>query len=172
MTMLRKTFVLALAAASWGLSAEAPKPATLLLVRHAERSGPETNDPITAAGQIRAQLIAQMFADANISTIVVSDAIRTQQTAAPLAALRKIKPVVIDRAKGASNEALLDAFSTLKPGSVTFAVRHGGEIEKVIERLGGGTLPAISEQEYSRLLVVSIVDGKAVSVATLRYGSK
>ena len=172
MTMLQKCCAIALAAASFSLAADSPKPATLFLVRHAERSGPETNDPITAAGQVRAQLIAQMFGDANISMIVVSDAVRTQQTAAPLASQLKLQPVIIHRANGASNDELLGAFSKLKAGSATFAVRHGGEIEKVIERLGGGTLSAIGEQEYNRLFVVTILDGKAVAVTTLRYGSR
>jgi phosphohistidine phosphatase SixA len=157
-----------------GIAATAQPPAadttsTLFLVRHAERTGTQLTDPIMEGpGKERARLLARMFGEAGISKIFVSNALRTQQTAAPLAAKLGIKPEIID---GGDTPRLAAALAAVPAGSTVFAARHSGEIEKLIEVMGGGQIPKMPETEYDRLLIVTLAKGKVLAVRTLRYGT-
>ncbi len=146
----------------------AAQPATLFLVRHAERAGGMEKDvPISAAGEERAQALARVLGEAGISTVVVSEAKRTQQTAAPLAAKLKLTPVQF---KGAEFAQLLAAARQLPPGAKALFVRHSNELGPLVESLGGGKIAPVPDTEFDRLLVITLLDGKAVAVSTLRYG--
>src|SRR5439155_23503824 len=63
---------------------------TIIVVRHAEKESGSADPPLSAAGQARAELLARMFGDVNapghIEAIYVSPTVRTQMTAAPVAA--------------------------------------------------------------------------------------
>src|SRR5262245_7231642 len=80
-----------------GLIGTAAAPAqTVILVRHAERAGgmgPEVG--ISEAGRCRAETLARMLADAGVRRIYVTDVMRTQQTAQPLAGKLKLQPEII-----------------------------------------------------------------------------
>ena len=58
----------------------------VILVRHAERQASGADPSLTAAGKRRASLLATMFAGSGVTAIFTSDAARTKETAAPLAA--------------------------------------------------------------------------------------
>jgi broad specificity phosphatase PhoE len=68
---------------------------TIFVVRHAEKQSspmpapgapPVHDDPqLTEAGRVRAQCLARMLKDSNITTIITSGVTRTNQTAEPLA---------------------------------------------------------------------------------------
>ena len=60
--------------------------------RHADRQ--EGADVLTAAGNARAEALANAL-EAGISAIYTSEAVRTQQTAAPTASLLGITPVAV-----------------------------------------------------------------------------
>jgi phosphohistidine phosphatase SixA len=143
-------------------------PATLFLVRHAERAGGTALEvPINEAGEERAKLLARMLGDAGITSIVVSEAKRTQQTAAPLAALLKLTPAVV---KGGDPASLTAAAKRIPAGSKALFVRHSNELGPLVESLGGTRIAPMPDAEYDRLLVITLVDGKAVAVSTLRFG--
>src|SRR5580704_5031100 len=70
--------------------------ATIIFIRHAEREGGMSPDvPLNAAGEQRAQQLAEMLKDARITRIYVTEVRRTQQTAEPLATQLHIKPTVV-----------------------------------------------------------------------------
>jgi phosphohistidine phosphatase SixA len=144
-------------------------PATVFLVRHAERSGPAMEDPITAAGQVRAELLARMFSEAGVTRIVTSDYRRTRETAAPLAKKLGLTPVVV---KGGDDRVVAKALADTPAGTATVAVRHSGEIERTLEQFGAAyKVPKILETEYDRLLILTFQNGKLAALRTLRYGA-
>jgi phosphohistidine phosphatase SixA len=152
------------ASALWAES----KPATLFLVRHAERAGGTALEvPISEAGQERAQLLARMLGDAGITSILVSDALRTQQTAAPIAAKLKQTPVIV---KGSDFDQLKAAAMKIPAGTKALFVRHSNELGPLVESLGGGKIASMADTEFDRMVIVTLLDGKAVAVSTLRYG--
>src|ERR1700680_5096638 len=67
---------------------------TIFLVRHADKVDDAPDALLSDAGHRRAECLAKMLADVNIQQIYTSDLQRTQQTAAPLAQQRQLKPVV------------------------------------------------------------------------------
>ncbi|BDC49065.1 hypothetical protein F183_A13810 [Bryobacterales bacterium F-183] len=143
--------------------------ATVFLVRHAERSGPAKEDPITAAGQERAQLLARMFGEAGISKVIASEYRRTQESAAPLAKRLGVTVTVI---AAGDTKALGQAFAAMPDGSAAVAVRHSGEIENLLEQLGAASkIAKIEETEYDRLLILTFRSGKLAGFRTLRYGA-
>ena len=58
---------------------------TVFLVRHAEKTSAAGDAPLAPEGQKRADCLAVTLKDAVIKQIYVTDTMRTQQTAAPLA---------------------------------------------------------------------------------------
>ena len=122
---------------------------------------------ISEAGQERAHLLARMLGDAGISRIVASEAKRTQQTASPLADRLGLTAEVV---KGGDVENLVAAARKLAPGSKSVFVRHSNELVPLVEKLGGGTIPPLPDTEFDRFLVITLQDGRAVAVSTLRYG--
>src|SRR5215813_7200064 len=75
-----------------GISAQS----TIFVVRHADRYGTEPDPDITPEGQRQATSLARLLADTHITRIFTTEAVRTQQTAAPTALQFHVKPVIID----------------------------------------------------------------------------
>jgi broad specificity phosphatase PhoE len=148
--------------------------ATIILVRHAERSGGMSADALLSpAGEERARQLSLVLKDSNIQRIYVTDVRRTQQTAEPIAARLHLTPIVI--AKGDIN-ALVSQLRKLGDDETVLVVGHADTVPLIIERLGGERLggasaPAFPDTEYDRLTVlVTGARGKA-QVVTLRYGN-
>src|ERR1035437_1169744 len=87
-----KLGILALTAAMIPPGLALGAPAVVILVRHAERDGAMADDPVlTPAGRLRAAELARVVATwkaagATVKALFASEAKRTQQTLAPLAA--------------------------------------------------------------------------------------
>lgn len=141
--------------------------ATIILVRHAERSSAMSSDvPLSAAGEERAKALAQMLRDAGIEHIFVTQLRRTQQTAAPLAAQLHLKPVVIAEQ---DTDALLRRLRALGENETALVVGHSETVPLIVEQLSGEKMAPMGDGEYDRLIV--LVTGKSqAAVVRLRYG--
>ncbi len=138
---------------------------TIFLVRHAEKASAAPDAPLSPAGEKRADCLAKMLKDANIKQIYVTDAKRTQQTAAPLAKALKLAPTI--RPAKDPNTLIRDLF--YGTGGDILVVGHSDTLPFILARLKAGTVPAIADSEYDRLFVVTIAEGAASPVTTLRY---
>jgi phosphohistidine phosphatase SixA len=142
--------------------------ATIILVRHAERSAAMSADALLApAGEERAILLAQILKDAAIQRIYVTEVRRTQQTAEPSAAKLHLTPIVIPQS---DTDALVSQLQKLGDEETALVVGHANTVPLIVERLGAGPAPAMPDAEYDRLTVVFTANGKARAV-TLRYGA-
>lgn len=138
---------------------------TIFLVRHAETAPGTQADDLSPAGEKRADCLAKMLKDAKIKTIYVTDAKRTQQTAAPLARALKLTPAILP-AKD-PNTLIRNLFYA--GGGDILVVGHSDTLPFILARLKAGTVPAIAGNEYDRMFVVTIAEGAAAPVTTLRY---
>jgi broad specificity phosphatase PhoE len=138
---------------------------TIFLVRHAEKVAGTEADALSPAGEKRADCLAKMLKDAKIKQIYVTDAKRTQQTAAPLAKELKLVPTI--RPAKDPNSLIRDLFYS--GGGDILVVGHSDTLPFILARLKAGTVPAIADNEYDRLFVVTISEGAATPVTTLRY---
>jgi phosphohistidine phosphatase SixA len=138
---------------------------TIFLVRHAEKASAAADAPLSAEGEKRAECLATTLKDAGIKQIYVTDAVRTQQTAAPLAKALKIKPTILP---AKDPNALIKNLVYTGGGNI-LVVGHSDTVPFVIARLQGGTVAPIGENEYDRLFVMTIVEAAGMPASTLHY---
>ena len=168
-----RQFLLALLIACSAAGVAAPRaqtapaaPTSVILVRHAERSPGDGDVAISAVGRERADALARLLRDTAIDAIITSHLLRTQQTAAPVAKQKGITPDVIPADQ---LDAVVERIRSL-PGRVVLVVHHSNTVPPLVEQLGGKT-PPIRDDEFDRLVVVTVPPQGAAAVLTLRYGS-
>lgn len=151
-----------------GQAATALPAATIIIVRHAERSTAMSTDaPLSAPGMARAKVLAHMLKDAKVSRIFTTEVLRARQTAEPLAAQAHLTPVVIPQS---DTDALLSQLRQLGENETVLVVGGTSSVPLIVERLGGGPAAPMPDSEYDRMTVlVTETNGKAHAV-TLRYG--
>ena len=151
-----------LAFATSGFAAD-PK---ILLVRHAEKAdeaAAKSKDPaLSKAGQARAERLAVLLKDAGVSSVFVTEARRTQQTAEPLCRAANIKPQVVP----AGDTAALLAKLKETDGTV-LVVAHSNTIPEIIKGLGVADAVSVGENEYDNLFIYS--GGAAPQLLRIRY---
>jgi broad specificity phosphatase PhoE len=139
------------------LAAPALAQSTIFLIRHAERADTATGakptkgaDPeLSEAGRARAESLAMVLRDANITAIFATEFKRTQQTAAPLAKALGLK---VRTESSENNAALLKALKAAK--SNVLVVGHSNTIPEIIKALGVATPVTIGDADYDNLFVV------------------
>ena len=122
---------------------------TIFLVRHAEKKTGGDDPDLTKAGRARAESLATMLKDADITAIYTSEVKRTQQTAAPLAKALHVKPEVIP-----ANDR--DGLVTKLRGSSgnVLVVGHSNTIPEIIKALGISTPVTIGDKDFDNLFIV------------------
>ena len=138
---------------------------TIFLVRHAEKASNAADAPLSPEGQKRAECLATTLKDAGIKQIYVTDATRSQQTAAPLAKALNIKPTILP---AKDPNALIKNLVYTGGGNI-LVVGHSDTVPFVIARLQGGTVAPIGENEYDRLFVMTIAEAAGMPASTLHY---
>jgi broad specificity phosphatase PhoE len=140
---------------------------TILLVRHADRQG--TADALSPAGTARAQDLARVVAESGISAIYTSEAVRTQQTAAPAASLLGITPVVVPAADVAG---LVSSIRGNYAGQAVLVVGHSNTVPQIIAELGGPAV-TLGETEFDNFYVLTLCcyRWQTVKLTNLQYGA-
>lgn len=159
-------FVIVMCSNSLGLVAQS----TVFVVRHAERPGAEPDPPITEEGFRRADMLAHVLGDARITHVYTSEALRTQQTAAPTARRFGVEPVVVDAQDLAG--LIRRVRETLRKDEATLVVGHRASVPRIVRELSGKDIPPLDVGEHDRMVVVTIFPDGKTGVVTLRFGNK
>jgi phosphohistidine phosphatase SixA len=134
----------------------------VVLIRHADvTAGGGTDPPLNAAGVARAEELRHVLGDTGIQEIFVSEFLRTQQTAAPLAGDLSLARTVI-----ADPSATVAAIRDLPSSSAALVIGHTNTLPDIATGLGASSFPAIGATEFDRLFVQD--RGR---VTALRYGT-
>jgi 2,3-bisphosphoglycerate-dependent phosphoglycerate mutase len=152
MTIAKRVVLVAALLFSAGASVEASP--ILFVVRHAEKATTGGNDPeLSVAGQQRAEALARILKDAEVSAIFTTEFKRTQETAAPTAKATQITPTIVP-----ANDipGLVEKLHGLKGNALIVA--HGNTIPDLVEALAIATPVNIPENDYSELLVIILSD--------------
>ena len=159
-------FLLAFVVAPATLAAQSDA-TVVYLVRHAERAEDGTNDPpISAAGEARAELVAEMLRDAGITHVHTTDYRRTRSTAAPTATSAGLEMRLYDPRDLSGFARELQQ----TPGR-HLVLGHSNTTPALVEALGGDPGHPIEEMEYDRLYVVTLAGGGA-STVLIRFGDR
>lgn len=155
-----------------GLCACASKTTTVILVRHAERAPGAPDPPLSAAGQQRAAVLADVVADAGITNIYVTQFVRTQQTVAPTASAIGITPTIIPVTGTPQQHAAQVAARVREENrnAATLVCSHSNIVHLIAAELGATDVTPVSETEFDRLIVI-VKTGNLTRVVQARYGA-
>jgi broad specificity phosphatase PhoE len=126
---------------------------SIFIVRHAEKADATKDTDLSEAGRARAEALAKMLRDANITAIYTTEFKRTQETAAPLAKALGISPInLAAKDTGALTEKLRTAHGNV------LVVGHGNTIPDLTKALGIAESISIAEDDYDELFVVILAE--------------
>lgn len=175
--MIRRIPALALAAllAVPG-AALAQRATTVILVRHAEKSTANPLDqdpPLTREGEQRARDLVAALRGRRVDAILTTDLQRTRQTAAPLAAERRIAPEETHMGHDAdvAAAAVASLIRARHLGQTVVVVGHSTTIPRVIALLGGPALGPLCESAYGHLFTLVIPRTGPVRFTHGHYGA-
>jgi len=135
----------------------------IFIVRHAEKTRASDNDPdLSLQGQKRADSLAHILKDSQITSVFVTEFKRTQETAAPTAKAAHVSSTMIP---ASDVGALVEELRALN-GNV-LVVAHGNTIPDLLKALGIATPVSIPEDDYSEIFVVFL--GDAPQLLRLHY---
>jgi 2,3-bisphosphoglycerate-dependent phosphoglycerate mutase len=131
------------------LVATATAQSTIFVVRHAEKADSSENPDLSEAGRARAEALAKMLKDKNITAIYATEFKRTQQTAAPLAKALGVTVTTLP----AKDKGALVAKLRASTGNA-LVVGHGNTIPDLIKALGISEPINIGENDYDNLFEI------------------
>ena len=143
-----------------------PRVTTVLLVRHAEKQNPNSNDqaePLSADGQARARELAETIYRSGVTEIYSTDFIRTLATAQALADSLKLQPILYDNPAQLANQILTD-----HTGDIVLVVGHSNTAGAVANALGAN-VPTQTIGDYDNLYVITVA--AQTNVVNLQYGA-
>jgi broad specificity phosphatase PhoE len=150
---------------------------TLILVRHADTDQTMAmaqggDPPLNERGRARAELLANFLQDidviAGVDAIYASEALRTQQTAAPLAQRLELEVAIADHY---DYEGFTEAVLRDHKGDIILVVTHSDAIAPLVEEVHGSkNVPQIAPDEYDNVYIVSIPWFGKVKTLRVRYG--
>jgi len=152
-------------------------PTVVVVVRHAE-TGMGMNqgrDPsLNEAGKARAAALIDVAGGADVKAVFSSQFKRTQETAAPLAT-HFGRPVTTMEVSGANlatyPEQVAERVLAEHRGETVVVVNHSNTVPRIVEALGGASVPEIAEDVYDLAFIVVVPAAGPVRTLTLRYGS-
>jgi len=137
----------------------------IYLVRHAEKTADKTDPALTPFGEKRAEVLADILSQADITRIHSSNYKRTRATAAPLAERLGVEVELYDPRDLPGMAARLKS-----EGGTHLVVGHSNTTPQLTDLLGGdGGEPIVEATEYDRLYFVSRKNGEVTSTL-LRFG--
>lgn len=145
----------------------------VLVVRHAEKASETARDPeLSAAGMARAEALLEVARDAGVTAILATQFLRTQATAAPVAAARGLTPEIVPAVAAVDAHARTVAEAARRhAGGVVLIVGHSNTVPAIVAALGVPEPPPICDDEYDNLYVVVLGSGSQSKLVHSRYGA-
>jgi 2,3-bisphosphoglycerate-dependent phosphoglycerate mutase len=135
----------------------------VFIVRHAEKASAGGKDPeLSVQGQKRADVLANILKDSQITAVFVTEFKRTQETAAPTTRAAHVSPTMIP-----ANDigVLVEKLRILNGNALV--VGHGNTIPDLLKALGIATPVSIPEDDYGEIFAVVL--GDAPQLLRLHY---
>ncbi len=148
---------------------------TVILVRHAEVVSSGRDPELSPAGRARALALAETLAIARPGLIIVSNTLRSRQTAVELAARTGARLRVIDVDGGdldAHVRAVADAILEYVGHGAVVVVGHSNTLPRIATALGVPVQADLGHQCFDALWRVSLQRRAGVQFEAHRYGSR
>ena len=148
-----------------------PQITTVLITRHGEKLDPNSNavnEPLSPAGEARAVALRETLLRSGVTAVYSTNARRTLDTVAPLAAAFRLPTQVYSNATTLANEVL-----TQRRGDVVLVAAHSDTLATVANAFGAA-LPTAAIADFDNLYVVSVAAGTGatgVNAMNLQYAA-
>jgi len=150
MMRLSGLLVIALLALAACMTASAPEPAPIYVIRHLNTPAGERDPDLLPEGQRLAIVLARRLRNEPIAAIYVSDFRRTRQSVAPLAAQLGLTPIVYDPADTPALVARVRAGP--RPALI---VGHSNTVPDIVEQLGGARPGPLVHEDFGDLWTIA-----------------
>ncbi|MFZ7095398.1 histidine phosphatase family protein [Luteimonas dalianensis] len=141
---------------------------TFIVVRHAEKSTEDPEDPrLDADGQARAQALAEVLADVPLKAIYSTPTRRTRETAAPTAAAMMLE--VRDYDPELAPSELATMLHIRHAGDTVLLVGHSNTVPGIVTALCACPVDPMTESEYGDLFLVRIAAGGEARLERERF---
>lgn len=138
---------------------------TFVVVRHAEKATGDPADPaLTDIGHVRAGALAKALAEVPLVAVYATAFRRTQQTAAPAAAVHGLPVITYDAAQPAE-EFARQLRATHRSGQV-LVVAHSNTAPAIAAALCECDVAPMDDSEYDRRMTISIAPDGAVTLVS------
>ena len=145
----------------------------MIFVRHAEKASVPADDPgLSPAGQRRVAELTRQLVDADV--VAGIDAVystpyrRTEETARPVA---EALDLPINTYDAADTEAIMEHIVKVHKGKIILVVGHSNTLPLLMANMGASKkVPAIAENEYDNIYVVSIPWFGKTKTLRFKYG--
>jgi len=144
---------------------------TVILVRHAEKSDQGGDDmPLSDEGYQRADLLADMLADLDITAIYSTQWQRNQLTAKPLSDKfgAPVTTLTIDDAAQHARELAAELKRPDLQGKTVVCIEHSNTIALILNELGISGFR--QDAQYVQMFLVTLSDKTKPHLSILRYG--
>ena len=151
------------------------QPELVVLVRHADKASqadePGRDPGLSAAGQRRAEQLAEALAAAGIRHVLATAARRTQATAAPLAQRLGLEVQAVGFEGGLPGHVaeLHRRLQGLQGNALV--VGHSNTLPELLQALGGPRWPMLCESSYGQVWLLQLRPPAPPQVLRLRYGA-
>ena len=142
----------------------------VVLVRHAEKAGEQGDVPLTDQGHKRAELLAEMLAEADVKAIYATQFLRCQQTCEPLSQKTGV-PITTLSIEGDTAEHVRQLARRLKSkdhaGELIVCVEHSNTIPMILTELGAESIEGYAD--YPQMFVIILTEGEPAKRIILQY---
>ncbi len=162
----RLTLVAAVALTAWACGA----PATVILVRHAEKKADAEDPGLTEVGKARAERLAAAVAHQPLAAIITTQFLRNLETADVVAAAKGMRSEVVKlEDPDVWSKDMAARIRTGYRGRTVLIIAHSNVIPALVCALGAPCGFKVGEQQYDDLLVLQV--GEQTSLVRARYGA-
>ena len=147
-----------------------PTRASLIIVRHAERKDAKDDASLLSSkGKARAKDLSRVLASTDLKAVYCTEYMRTQQTAAPTAEAKGLKPIVTTWEEASA--ALAPALKARPPEDDVLVVGHTDTIPGLLKGLGVKQSVDLKAEDYDNLFIVTLRKDQEPLFLRLHYGN-
>lgn len=141
------------------------KSTTIVIVRHAEKKDNSDNPPLTKAGECRAESLARILKDSDISVVFSTNYERTRETVNNYA--NSQTPQIAIQSYN-NTQDVANIIKSKYTGKSVLVAAHSGSVEQLVHDLGAGSIPPIGN-EFNNLVLVTIPPIGTPTLTRMKY---
>lgn len=145
---------------------------TVFVVRHAEKVDNSRDPALSERGSERARALGDALAGAGLEGVVVTQFIRTMETARPAAEAHSLEPVVVAAGGASMSDHAAAVATTVRSldADAVLVVGHSNTVPAIVAALGGPQMAELCDSQYANLFILVVPESGETKTAHVRFG--